>query len=64
MDFRQFFVSVDIDTQSNVNLKAAKLKYVGRASPASSRTCEVVEEVEGEGDAGGLRVEQGKLRVT
>lgn len=31
---------------------------------AGSSTCDVVEEVEGEGDAGGLRVEQGKLRIT
>lgn len=27
-------------------------------------TCEVVEEVEGDGEAGGLRVEQGRLRTT
>lgn len=27
-------------------------------------TCEVVDEVEGEGEAGGLRVEQGRLRMT
>lgn len=29
-----------------------------------SSTCEVVEEVEGEGEAGGLRVEHGRLRIT
>lgn len=27
-------------------------------------TCDVVEEVEGEGEAGGLRIEHGKLRIT
>lgn len=27
-------------------------------------TCEVAEEVEGEGEAGGLRVEHGRLRMT
>lgn len=32
--------------------------------PDCSSTCEVVEEVDGEGEAGGLRVEHGKLRVT
>lgn len=31
---------------------------------ACSSTCEVVEEVEGEGEAGGLSVEQGRLRMT
>jgi len=30
----------------------------------ASGTCEVVEEVEGEGEAGGLRVEHGRLRTT
>lgn len=32
--------------------------------PACSGTCEVVEEVEGEGEAGGLRVEHGRLSMT
>lgn len=32
--------------------------------PSCSSTCEVVEEVDGEGEAGGLRVEHGRLRVT
>lgn len=29
-----------------------------------STTCEVVEEVEGDGEAGGLRVEHGRLSMT
>lgn len=30
----------------------------------NAELCEVVEEVEGEGEAGGLRVEHGRLRMT
>lgn len=37
---------------------------LGLVLQAACGTWEVVEEVEGEGEAGGLRVEQGRLRVT
>lgn len=40
------------------------MKTICEPFPACSTTCEVVEEVEGEGEAGGLRVEHGRLRVT
>lgn len=54
----------DVETKEEENVRNRCFTLFVLYSLDGSSTWEVVEEVDGEGEAGGLRVEHGKLRVT